>query len=52
MGTTAVSAVSRGASGAAQSRRWPLAVIGATEDQRVSEGSIERRTKKAMLRIG
>jgi len=37
MGTKAASAVSRGASGAAQSRRWPLAVIGATGNQRVPE---------------
>jgi hypothetical protein len=36
MGTAAVSAISRGASGAAQSRSCPLAVIGATADQVVT----------------
>jgi len=51
MRTTAVLAVSRGASGAAPSRRWPLAVIGATEDQRVT-GRYPKSEKNDAFGIG
>jgi len=46
MGTTAESALWRRASGAAQSRRWPLAQIGAMGNQQVSEAAFNLRAEE------
>jgi len=50
MGTTAASAVWRGASGAAPSRRWPLAQSVPREISAFPDGI--QSPKKTMLRIG